>query len=92
MFLGELCIGTLSYLGLIPITPSHGKLWFSPCLKHEAAQFKVLWYEPVTDPGWGWRQPVSLGQKLLIDKTFAKNCMKMKEIGPRGGANANSIS
>ena len=29
-------------------------------------------------------QPLSLEQNLLFDKTFIENCMKMKEIGPKG--------
>ena len=84
MFLGELFIGTLSYLGL-----KTQEVLVPPCLRHEAPQFKVLWYEPAGHPGFSdggrGRQPVSLGQKLLFDKVFAKNCMKMKESGPRGG-------
>ena len=31
-------------------------------------------------------QPLNWGQNLLLGKIFAGNCMKMKEIGPRGGA------
>ena len=41
----------------------------------------------VVDPGFprGGRQPLSLSENLLFGKVFARNCMKMKEIGPRGG-------
>ena len=51
----------------------------------------VLWmWSPtraVVDPGFprGGRQPLSLSENLLFGKVFTKNCMKMKEIGPRGG-------
>ena len=34
-------------------------------------------------PRWGY-QPLSLGKNLLFDKIFSANCIKMKEIGPRG--------
>ena len=38
-------------------------------------------------PDWGvGRQPLGLGQSLLFDKLFAKNCIKMKDIGLGGGA------
>ena len=39
----------------------------------------------VVDPD-GERESLSLGENLLFGKIFAENCMKMKEIGPRGGA------
>ena len=29
--------------------------------------------------------PSVLGKNLLFGKIFTENCMKMKEIGPRGG-------
>ena len=31
------------------------------------------------------RQPLNLGQKAIIWQDFTENCMRMKEIGPRGG-------
>ena len=30
-------------------------------------------------------QPLNLGQKAIIWQDFTENCMRMKEIGPRGG-------
>ena len=39
------------------------------------------------DPGfsWGGANPWGACSNLLLCKIFAKNCMKMKEFGPRGG-------
>ena len=34
----------------------------------------------------GGRQPQRWAENLLFGHIFPKNCMKMKEIGPRGGA------
>ena len=40
----------------------------------------------VADPGfhrvWG-ANPLVFGKNLLFGKIFAKNCMKMKDFGPR---------
>ena len=43
-------------------------------------------HSTVADPGFseGGEQPLSSEQKPIIWQVFAKNCMKMKEIGPRG--------
>ena len=35
--------------------------------------------------GGGGLQLLDLGQNLLFGKILAENCMKMKEIGSRGG-------
>ena len=45
--------------------------------------------QPVADPGFPWRRgegeaKPSGGTSNLFDKIFAENCIKMKEIGPRG--------
>ena len=43
----------------------------------------------VADPG----SPTGEGgANLLVEKSFAENCMKIKEIGPRGGASLVSLS
>ena len=52
------------------------------------------WKQEQTTPGGihdfpdeGGANPSVRAENLLFDKIFAKNCMKMKEIGPkRGGA------
>ena len=52
----------------------------------------------VADPGFPrreegeGRQPLSLGGNLLLDKIFAKNYRKMKEITPRRKARVPSTS
>ena len=45
----------------------------------------------VADPGFPdvATHPRGGGVKLLFGKTFAENCMKIKEIGPLGAANAS---
>ena len=35
------------------------------------------------DPGFPRQGGTILGEKLIIDKIFPKNCMKIEEIGPR---------
>ena len=42
------------------------------------------------DGGWG-RQHQTGGGNLLFGQLFPKNCMKMKEIGPRGGVPRASL-
>ena len=44
--------------------------------------YKRLQLESVADPGF----PRGGGANLLFDQKFPKNCMKMKEFGPGGGA------
>ena len=41
----------------------------------------------VADPGFpsGWVPTPNVGVKAIIWAFFPENCMKMKEIGPRGG-------
>ena len=59
-----------------------GAIAFQLCL---GRYFPVKQPGSVVDPGFP-RRGVStpLGKNLLFVKIFAKNCMKMKEIGPRG--------
>ena len=42
----------------------------------------------VADQGFSRGVPT---QDLLFGKSFAKNCMKMKEFGPRGGAEGGRL-
>ena len=47
-----------------------------------------LEYRTVADPGFpslGYANPLVWDKNLLLDTIFGKNCMKIKEIGPRGG-------
>ena len=47
----------------------------------------VLVTSPVVDPEflrWGGANLWAWGENLLFDKIITKNCMKMKEIGPKG--------
>ena len=48
--------------------------------------FAVCRTQHFPDIWGGGRQPQSFGQNLLFGKIFAENCMKMKDIGLRGGA------
>ena len=46
---------------------------------------ELRWSTPAADPGFTRRgcQPLNLRKNLLFCWIFAKNCMKMKETGPR---------
>ena len=48
---------------------------------------EVLVSRAVADLGFfrrGDTNPLIWSKKLLFDKIFAENCIKMKEVGPRG--------
>ena len=62
---------------------THLKIFMYFCTDN-VAYFTV---QSVADPGFLSRggNPWIWAEKLLFGKIFAKNCTKMKEIGPRGG-------
>ena len=47
-----------------------------------------LWIQDF--PDWG-RQPQKGGAFILFDQIFAENCMKLKEIRPRGDPGSASV-
>ena len=62
--------------------------WFVGYLKQE--KYTLMFFlvkfihSTMADPGFSGGDPWVWSKKPIIWKVFAKNCMKMKEIGPRG--------